>query len=757
MAAIRPFRALRPARRAAGLVRSPTTSSAPKRRASWPPAIRSVSSTSPAPRSICRPAPIRTPAEVYGKARENSAALRAAPAGGRTRRRRSTSTGCGWASHEQTGIAGCFSIDEYERDLIKKHERTRRDKEDDRTRHMIELRAQTGVGVPDLSRRRRDRSRSQQASPPGRRSTTSPRPTACITRSGRRGAEETNALVDAFARDSGAVHCRRPSSRGERGAGARASCAGRGARRGGRPFIAVAFPDDQMQILPYNRTVKDLAAQTPDAVPRARCGSACRSTTGAADAARQGEVVDVPGRQVVHARRSARATPADASRAARSTSRACSTACSSRCCGSATSAPTSGSTSSAAPAAPRRSSRRWTRGKAAVAFSMYPVTVDDLMAISDAGGIMPPKSTWFEPKLRDGLLDSSRSDADRRPDREAMHMSVLIADKFEQSGIDGLKAAGCDVALRAGPEGRGADRGDRGERRRRAGGARHARSPSRCSTPGGSSLIVRAGAGYNTIDVAGASTRGIYVSNCPGKNAIAVAELAFGADAGARSPHPRQRRRPARRAPGTRRNTRRRAGSTARRSALLGVGSIGQEMIRRAAGFGMNVVDLEPAVRRPGPADDGRRGARAGRRRRAAAGRDPARRRRPATPRARADVLSLHVALGPETRHLVNAALLGAAEAGRDAHQHRARRGDGPRGAGGGGPREGAAGRARRVRQRAGGGDRRRSRDPIVVAARRLRHAPHRRARPTRRRRRSPRRRSASSAATRRPAASPTS
>jgi uncharacterized protein (DUF1015 family) len=43
-------------------------------------------------------------------------------------------------------------------------------------------------------------------------------------------------------------------------------------------------------------------------------------------------------------------------------------------------------------------------GRAAVAFSMYPVSVDDLMAIADAGGIMPPKSTWFEPKLRDGLL-----------------------------------------------------------------------------------------------------------------------------------------------------------------------------------------------------------------------------------------------------------------------------------------------------------------------------------------------------------------
>jgi uncharacterized protein (DUF1015 family) len=44
------------------------------------------------------------------------------------------------------------------------------------------------------------------------------------------------------------------------------------------------------------------------------------------------------------------------------------------------------------------------RGRAAVAFSMFPVAVDDLLAVSDAGDIMPPKSTWFEPKLRDGLL-----------------------------------------------------------------------------------------------------------------------------------------------------------------------------------------------------------------------------------------------------------------------------------------------------------------------------------------------------------------
>ena len=43
-------------------------------------------------------------------------------------------------------------------------------------------------------------------------------------------------------------------------------------------------------------------------------------------------------------------------------------------------------------------------GKAAVAFSLYPITIDDLLRVSDGGEIMPPKSTWFEPKLRDGLL-----------------------------------------------------------------------------------------------------------------------------------------------------------------------------------------------------------------------------------------------------------------------------------------------------------------------------------------------------------------
>ena len=60
------------------------------------------------------------------------------------RSRASTSIACSMGNHVQAGIAACFSIDEYDRDLIKKHEKTRPDKEDDRTRHMLAIGAQTG-------------------------------------------------------------------------------------------------------------------------------------------------------------------------------------------------------------------------------------------------------------------------------------------------------------------------------------------------------------------------------------------------------------------------------------------------------------------------------------------------------------------------------------------------------------------------------------------------------------------------------------
>ena len=172
-------------------------------------------------------------------------------------------------------------------------------------------------------------------------------------------------------------------------------------------------------------------------------------------------------------------------------------------------------------------------GKAAVAFSMFPVTIDDLMAISDAGDIMPPKSTWFEPKLRDGLLIH-------------LDMKVLVADKFEQSGIDGLTSAGCEVVYE--PD----LKDDRLTEAIRATSAdvlvvRGTKVTAPMLDAGRLSLIVRAGAGYNTIDVAAASTRGIYVSNCPGQERHRGRGACLRADPRARSARARQRRGAARR------------------------------------------------------------------------------------------------------------------------------------------------------------------------------------------------------------------
>src|SRR5262245_60549402 len=106
-------------------------------------------------------------------------------------------------------------------------------------------------------------------------------------------------------------------------------------------------------------------------------------------------------------------------------------------------------------------------------------------------------------------------------------MKVLVADKFEPSGIEALEAAGCDVlyepdladiSLASAIASSGAD----------VLVVRSAKVTEAMLDAGRLALIVRAGAGVNTVDVAAASSRGIYVSNCPGKNSIAVAELAFG-------------------------------------------------------------------------------------------------------------------------------------------------------------------------------------------------------------------------------------
>ena len=234
-------------------------------------------------------------------------------------------------------------------------------------------------------------------------------------------------------------------------------------------------------------------------------------------------------------------------------------------------------------------------------------------------------------------------------------MKVLVADKFEKSGIEGLKAAGCEVVYD--PELKDEALADAIGR---SGADVLVVRATKVTAPmldaGRLSLVVRAGAGYNTIDVAGASTRGIYVSNCPGKNAIAVAELAFGLILAL------DRRIPdnvAELRAGTwnKKEYSKAQGLFGRRIALIGVGNIGQEMIRRAAAFGLDVVIWSrrfDGQDRPMTDVEARELGVESALRMVAIDLAPT----PAAAVSRADIVSLHVALGPATKGMVNAALL---------------------------------------------------------------------------------------------------
>ena len=240
-------------------------------------------------------------------------------------------------------------------------------------------------------------------------------------------------------------------------------------------------------------------------------------------------------------------------------------------------------------------------------------------------------------------------------------MKVLVADKFEQSGLDGLKAAGCDVqyepdlkdeALASAIRSSNAD----------ALVVRGTKVTEPMMDAGRLALIVRAGAGYNTIDVAGASRRGIYVSNCPGKNAIAVAELTFALILAL------DRRVPDNVAELRAGRWNKKEYSTARglfgrTIGLLGIGSIGREVVRRAAAFGMPVVVWSRRCngqRRPLSEQDARDLGLEAALRQVAVEIEPT----PADVAARSSVLSVHLALDPATTGLVNAEVLDRLEPG---------------------------------------------------------------------------------------------
>jgi uncharacterized protein (DUF1015 family) len=217
----------------------------------------------------------------------------------------------------------------------------------------------------------------------------------------RAGADETQALVKEFTRIP-ALYIADGHHRAASAARARTQLRSAPNATEADTFIAVAFPDNQMQVLPYNRIVKDLAGRSPEQFLD-DLRAVVTVSDGSATPRRKGEVsmylagrwyrLDVGG-----------LSPEDASRAS-----SLDVALLQR-----------GVLEHLLRIGDVRSDKRIdfiggargtqaledavNTGRAAVAFSMYPVTVDDLMAVSDAGGIMPPKSTWFEPKLRDGLL-----------------------------------------------------------------------------------------------------------------------------------------------------------------------------------------------------------------------------------------------------------------------------------------------------------------------------------------------------------------
>ncbi len=304
--------------------------------------------------------------------------------------------------HEQVGLAGCFSLDEYDRDIIKRHERTRRDKEDDRTRHMVTLRAQTGiVFLTYRATAAIDAVAGGAAAAPPLLDVAAPDGVRHSV--WRLSADATSAAVSAFA-GVPTVYIADGHHRIASAARARDELAGTDPAHESRFFLGVAFPDNQTRILPYNRTVANLAGRTapqflealrehfpvtaggPRVPPKGKpamylegtwhtidVGAAAAAAAGAEPAARL-DVAILQDRilarvlDVADIRTDPRVTFVGGARGAGALEQAVDS------------------------------------GSAAVAFSLAAVTPDELLAVSDLGGIMPPKSTWFEPKLRDGLL-----------------------------------------------------------------------------------------------------------------------------------------------------------------------------------------------------------------------------------------------------------------------------------------------------------------------------------------------------------------
>ena len=308
---------------------------------------------------------------------------------------------------EQIGVVACCAVDEYDKDLIRKHERTRRDKEDDRTRHILALRAQTGpVFLTYRASRDIDTMVLQTTVTEAIYDFTAPD-----------GVEHTVwhvpdpvRFVQAF-RDVPFLYIADGHHRAASASRARAELRDRNPEHTGDEeynfFLAVLFPADQLRILPYNRIVKDLNGLSPDEFLAAVKKKFCVDDEGGPSPSERGRFSMYLGGRwhdlLIDAEMAAGTSDPNDPTATLDVSIL--------------------QDNLLDPILGIKDVRTDKRvdfvggirgtaelerlvdtGRAAVAFSLYPTSINDLLRVSDAGAVMPPKSTWFEPKLRDAIL-----------------------------------------------------------------------------------------------------------------------------------------------------------------------------------------------------------------------------------------------------------------------------------------------------------------------------------------------------------------
>lgn len=303
------------------------------------------------------------------------------------------------ARHEQTGIVACAAVADYEADRIKKHEKTRADKEDDRTRHIEELGAHDEpVFLTYPARRSVDAlvEAAQRATPLYDLTTQDGvgHKLWALDRDATRAlSSELDAVPALYVADG---HHRSAAA-------ARVHKKLRGDGREHDAFLAVVFPHDQMRIMAYNRVVRDLEGRGPEEILR-RIGERLdlEPATRPAPPSPKSFGLYVGGRWHLAKVRAGSFDAADPV-----ASLDCSI-CQDQILGPLF-----------AVNDPRRDKhvdfvggirgsqeleRRVDSGEMTIAIHLYPTSIEELMAVSDRGLLMPPKSTWFEPKLRSGLF-----------------------------------------------------------------------------------------------------------------------------------------------------------------------------------------------------------------------------------------------------------------------------------------------------------------------------------------------------------------